>query len=95
MSRASPEQARRVLYSGWVQGVGFRYTARRLAQDYRVAGFVRNLPDGRVELVVEGPEVEIERFLRAVQEAMSGYIRGTEVQPLTPTGQYASFEIVH
>lgn len=94
MSGASGQQARRVLYRGWVQGVGFRYTARRVAQDYRVTGFVRNLPDGGVELLVEGPEVEIEGFLRAVQGAMSGYIRGIEVQPVEPTGRYASFEIV-
>jgi acylphosphatase len=95
MHRGSSVQARRVLYRGWVQGVGFRYTARRLAQSYQVTGFVRNLPDGQVELVVEGPKAEIESFLQAVQQAMSGYIRGSTVQPLEPTGRYASFEIVH
>lgn len=94
MTRDTAEQARHVFYSGWVQGVGFRYTARRLAQDYRVTGFVRNLPDGRVELWVEGATSEMEGFLRAVQEAMAGYIRGTETHTAEPTGQYASFEIV-
>lgn len=94
MASSAEPQARRVLYSGWVQGVGFRYTARRLAQDYRVTGFVRNLPDGRVELVAEGPPAEVEAFLKAVGEAMSGYIRGAEVQTVPPSGRYTHFGIL-
>jgi acylphosphatase len=66
---------RRVLFSGQVQGVGFRYTAQRLSQGYRVGGHVKNLPDGRVELVAEGAPEEIRRFVAAVEEAMRGCIR--------------------
>ena len=60
----SPYSERReVLYAGHVQGVGFRYTVQRLARGYSVTGFVRNLSDGRVELVVEGESGEVDGFL--------------------------------
>lgn len=52
-----------VYFIGRVQGVGFRYTARSLALNYRVTGYVRNLADGRVELVAGGENAEIEAFL--------------------------------
>ncbi len=71
---------RRAYFSGSVQGVGFRYTTHRLALGFDVAGFVRNLPDGRVELVIEGNPDEIHRFLGAVQDAMEPVIRGVDVQ---------------
>ncbi|MDW7993904.1 MAG: acylphosphatase [Gemmatales bacterium] len=73
-------------YSGHVQGVGFRYTAHRLAQRYQVAGFVRNLRDGRVELVAEGEAEQVEAFLNAVAQAMLGYITHQETVPETPEG---------
>jgi acylphosphatase len=85
---------KRVLYSGNVQGVGFRYTARALAESFDVAGFVRNLPSGDVELVAEGPEDQVEAFLAAVARHMAGYIEGTTVQAEPPTGERA-FTIRH
>jgi acylphosphatase len=64
-----------VFYSGRVQGVGFRVTVRRLACGYDVTGVVRNLPDGRVELVAEGTRAELEAFLAAIDESeLSGFI---------------------
>jgi len=90
---AEGNQSRRVLYSGRVQGVGFRYTARRIAQGHAVTGFVRNLPDGRVELVAEGPAVEIDQVLNEIATAMSDYIRDREVQIGPATGNYGSFEV--
>jgi len=84
---------RRVYYSGTVQGVGFRFTARRLAGDYPVTGFVRNLPDGRVELVAEGEEGDVEAFLDAVAGAMRGYIRKVEVLEEPPTETCRGFDI--
>jgi acylphosphatase len=54
-----------VFYEGRVQGVGFRYSARRVAAGFDVAGYVRNLPDGRVELVASGDEEEVDGFLLA------------------------------
>lgn len=81
-----PRERRHVWYSGRVQGVGFRYTCRSLAREFRVVGWVRNLPDGRVELVAEAELAELETFLAAVQEEMSPLI--TEVVAKTePPGE--------
>lgn len=78
---------KRVVYSGRVQGVGFRYTTHSLAAGHPIAGYVRNLPSGEVELVVEGEESAVEAFLAAVARRMAGYINNTTVQDATPTGQ--------
>ena len=63
-----------VVFTGRVQGVGFRYTAHSLSRGFTVAGFVRNVPDGSVELVAEGPAEEVEGFLMALKERMAGNI---------------------
>jgi acylphosphatase len=84
---------RRIYYVGDVQGVGFRYTARSLGRHRAVGGFVRNLPDGRVELVAEGEEAEVLAFLRDVEEAMKGYIRGAQVVEEAPTGECTGFGV--
>lgn len=86
-------EARRVVYSGRVQGVGFRYTARRIAQQHAVKGFVRNLDDGRVELVAEGAAGEIDGLLAEIAEAMSGHIRDVRVDAIPVTSKYASFDV--
>jgi acylphosphatase len=76
----------RLTYSGRVQGVGFRYTTQRLARGAAVAGFVRNLPNGNVELVVEGTAAEIQRLRDLVAQAMAENIMRTEVVEETPEG---------
>jgi acylphosphatase len=58
-------------------------------------GFVRNLPDGRVHVVAEGRPEELDRFLAAIAEQMSDYIRSTTVDPRAATGEFAAFEILH
>jgi acylphosphatase len=75
----------RVFYSGRVQGVGFRYTASNVARGFDVAGYVRNLPDGRVELLAEGAPAEIDEFLRAIRESLDRYIRDASVEPCPPS----------
>ena len=92
--RPAPAERRQVFYSGHVQGVGFRYTVRQLAQNYAVAGFVRNLPDGRVELVAEGPPAELDRFLTAIAERMAGQIRKATVDVRPAIGEFDGFEII-
>ncbi len=86
-------QRREVYYRGTVQGVGFRYTARRIASHYHVTGYVKNLPDGRVLIVVEGQPGEVAGFLAAVAETMGACIRGTEEKVLPATGEFQRFEI--
>lgn len=85
---------KRVTYSGRVQGVGFRYTARQVASDFPVAGFVRNLGDGDVELVAEGEPAVVEAFLAAVEKRMHRYITWTAVRDEGLAG-YSAFEIRH
>ena len=86
-------ESRHVFYSGRVQGVGFRYTARRIAQGHAVTGFVRNLADGRVELVAEGSPAELSCLLDEIAAAMTGYIDDADIQKRPPTGKYSSFEV--
>jgi len=78
--------SRHVFYSGQVQGVGFRYTALRLAQCHAVAGTVRNLADGRVELVAEGEAAEVDRFLDALRRHMAAYIADVVAEDEPPRG---------
>jgi acylphosphatase len=93
---ASPACQRcQVFYSGHVQGVGFRYTTSRIAGNFEVTGFVRNLPDGRVELVAEGESQELTAFLQEVAERMANNIRSTAVDRRAATGEFSSFDIRH
>ena len=86
-------ERREIYYSGHVQGVGFRYTTCNIAQRYSVAGEVRNLPDGRVRLILEGDQEEIDHLLVDVRRAMGRQIRDMQVQSSPATGQFADFTI--
>ena len=86
-------QRREVYYSGRVQGVGFRYTARSIARQFAVTGYVKNLPDGRVELVVEGRPEEIRSMLGSIQSEMGRYIREVRETPSRPSGGFSSFDV--
>lgn len=83
-----------VVYSGRVQGVGFRYGTRAVACGYEVTGVVRNLHDGRVELIAEGEEAEVQAFLDGIRASqLGGYIRRADAQWTTATGEFNGFEI--
>lgn len=84
---------RLVHYAGSVQGVGFRLTAQALSRKFAVAGWVRNLADGRVALLAEGSLDQIESFLSAIRRRFGGYIHQEESQDQPPTGQFNSFQI--
>jgi acylphosphatase len=84
-----------VFYSGTVQGVGFRYSVKMLASGFEVAGTVRNVPDGRVELVVEGADDELKAFQQAIRESELGhFIRKEDVHWHEAQGAFRGFEIV-
>ena len=82
-------------FSGNVQGVGFRFTARHVAQNFDVGGYVRNLDGGRVEVVAEGEREEIERFLAALEQKMEGFIRQRTDSDMPATGQFLDFQVRH
>lgn len=94
MSQTDPQQ-REVLYAGTVQGVGFRFTVRSVATGFDVTGFVRNLSDGRVQLVVEGMSDEVAAFLDAIKGEMAHYIRDVQEVVRPATGRFQSFQIRH
>ncbi len=64
-----------VYFDGRVQGVGFRYTTCRIAQDFRIAGFVQNLSDGRVKMVAEGAKDQLDGLVNAIKQQMAAYVR--------------------
>lgn len=82
-----------VYYTGRVQGVGFRYQTLQVAQGFEVSGFVRNLPDGRVQLEVEGQPEEVDGFIAAVEEQLGGHIRKTERSGGRRKPSFAGFAI--
>ena len=82
-----------VIYHGSVQGVGFRYTARALANRYSVRGFVRNLTNGTVELVAEADDPELQSYLKDLEDRMSGFIRSRDVSFQEPIGEFDDFTV--
>ena len=92
--RFSMRQRVQVFYSGHVQGVGFRYTVKSLARGFEVTGIVRNLTDGRVEMVAEGIKEELEGFLQAIRESeVGGFIRNEQAAWQAASGEFRGFEI--
>ena len=86
-------EQRIVTFRGNVQGVGFRFTACRVAEAHDITGYVRNLPDGSVQVVVEGDSPRINAFLADLEERMSGYICGRSQQIAPASGRYTSFGV--
>jgi acylphosphatase len=82
-------------YEGRVQGVGFRYTIKNLAREFEVAGSVKNLPDGRVELMACGEDGEVSGFLEAIRTSdLAGHISLETKQTITRPPGLRSFQIL-
>lgn len=98
MSAANSSHQRRrlnILYSGRVQGVGFRYTVKTVATGFEITGTVRNLADGRVELNAEGARPELEEFRTAILDAgLAGFVRDEQVTWADAKNEFRGFEIV-
>jgi len=81
------------IYSGRVHGVGFRYSVERAAASAGLAGWVKNVDDGRVEVVCEGEEEELRRFLTKISSLFQAYIRDADITWCKATGEFAGFDI--
>jgi acylphosphatase len=95
MAASHAIQRRLYHYSGRVQGVGFRYTVKNIALRYNVAGYVRNLPDGRVECCLEGPEGELDDMAEEIARKMGGFIRNVTFAEEPAGGGLVGFVIRH
>jgi acylphosphatase len=83
-----------IFYAGRVQGVGFRYSIKRIAASYEVVGWVRNLPDGRVELQIGGERAEVDAFLAEIaKSSLRHHVQGIETHPIDPLTNRTGFVI--
>ena len=82
-----------IYYTGSVQGVGFRYTTARIAADYDITGYVKNLPDGRVEVIAQGTTLQVNAFINQLADAMARYIRDTNIKIEPYSGAFKKFNI--
>jgi acylphosphatase len=85
--------AKHLVYSGRVQGVGFRFTVLNVANNYRLTGYVRNLSNGGVEVFVQGHFESIDSFQRDIDESFAGYIRQTDVELVPANTSLTEFKI--
>jgi acylphosphatase len=92
--KEKPMKAIMVDYSGNVQGVGFRATAVIIARDYPVVGWVKNLSDGRVQLLAEGPADQVDKFLKAIRDHWKADIEKEQTEEQKPSGKYKDFGIM-
>ncbi|MBN2164085.1 MAG: acylphosphatase [Pontiellaceae bacterium] len=84
------------LFSGRVQGVGFRYSVCRIAEMYPVSGFVRNLRSGDVELVAEGKDDALSEFLGAIRNShLKSYIIRDRTEWMAASGAFDRFGVVY
>ena len=84
----------RALYSGRVQGVGFRYTVVELARKRAVTGYVKNVWNGDVELVVEGSEQEMLKLLNDIRDCRLGrYVTGERLAWDNALNEFDGFEV--
>jgi len=85
--------AKHIIFSGRVQGVGFRFTAHRMAGRRQLTGYVRNLPDGSVEMFAQGPAEDIDDCIRDIQDCLAGYTREVKTEEVPPNPMYTDFKI--
>ncbi len=82
-----------IFYSGTVQGVGFRYTIQRFVEELKLTGWVKNLRDGRVEIMVEGNKESVEQLIERTNKYFDGYIRDSKVTYAPAQNLFVDFRI--
>ncbi len=82
-----------IFYSGRVQGVGFRATAHAYAQNLKLCGWVKNLPDGRVEILAEGDREKITQLCQSLEKYFQGYIKDKNIDFVPAQGDHSDFDI--
>jgi len=85
--------AKHIIFTGHVQGVGFRFTAQRIANRYQLTGFVRNLHDATVEMLAQGPSENIDNCIQDIKDSFAGYIRETKINEIPSDPRYNDFKI--
>jgi len=85
--------AKHIIFTGRVQGVGFRFTARRAADRRQLTGFVRNAPNGTVEMLTQGRPEDIDDCIQDIEEYFAGYIREMKIEEIPPDPRYKDFKI--
>ena len=84
-----------IIFSGTVQGVGFRLTAQRYAGNLNITGWVKNLPNGTVEIVAEGPKEEIEKLCLYIEGYFEGYVLNKKIEWNDAQGCFKDFKIAY
>jgi len=87
------QTAKFIVFSGQVQGIGFRYTAHRIAVRYNLTGYVRNTPDGKVEMHAQGHPDNINDCITDIKETFASYIRNVDTKDVSSCSDYDSFMI--
>lgn len=87
------QSAKRIIFSGRVQGVGFRFTAHNIANRYQLVGWVRNLADGTVEMIAQGDADDVSDCIRDISEYFSGYVNDAKVEEIPVDPQHTNFKI--
>jgi acylphosphatase len=82
-----------IVFTGHVQGVGFRFTAHHIANRYHLTGFVRNLPDGMVEMLAQGTPDDIDSCISQIQNSFAGYMRDSIIEDVPVDARYTEFRI--
>ena len=85
--------AKHIVFSGNVQGVGFRFTALNIANRFHLTGYVRNLPNGAVEMLAQGPAEIVDNCVRDIQDSFAGCVRQIDVEAATPDPKLTDFKI--
>jgi len=85
--------AKHIIFAGRVQGIGFRFTAHRIARLHQLTGYVRNLSDGSVEMLVQGYTEDVDGCIADIKDSFAGYLREVKIEKVAHNPKYTDFKI--